>query len=166
MMRKTVLFTIFSLFILELFAQEKNVFLQNSFWESRPSAEQIKKAVAEGNDPAAMNEHSFDPVVMAILADAPFESIQYLLSLNNDQVDKLTHDGRTYIFWAASKGNLPVMKYMVDKGAKVDLEDDHGLSVINFAATGGAQDKAVYDYLIGHGGDLKAKTRQGANALC
>lgn len=164
-MKKIILIASLSLFVMNLFSQKRNILLQNDFWKSQPSVEQIKKVVDEENDPTAMNNRSFDPTAMAILADAPFESIKYILSLNNDKVNTITHDGRTYIFWAAVKGNLPVIKYLIDKGAKADLEDAHGLSVINFAANKGVQNKKLYNYLIQQGADVKATTHNGANAL-
>ena len=96
--------------------------------------ETVKTAIEEGNDPTQLNPNSFDPMVYAILQDAPLETLQYLQSIKDNDVNKLTHDGRTYIFWAAYKGNDSFMQYLLDNGAKTDILDDHGLTPLNFAA--------------------------------
>ena len=148
-------------------AQQKNSLLDAAFWQGKPDVETIKAEVAKGSDPAQLNASNFDPVVMAINANARFESIKFLLDQKGNDVNKLTHDGRTYIFWAASRGNTELMEYLVSKGAKIaHQEDNHGYSVANFAAVGGQQNTNVYDICIKNGADLKKDlTHEGANAL-
>ncbi|MEZ4970169.1 MAG: ankyrin repeat domain-containing protein [Flavobacteriaceae bacterium] len=91
--------------------------------------------------------------------------MDHLVQKGND-VNKRTHDSRTYLFWAASRGDLDVMKYLVEKGAKLDLKDSHGYSVTQFTAAGGQTDTKIYDFLIENGADLKnEKDHDGRNAL-
>ena len=154
------------LFSLTLTAQESNQLLSRDFWGQKPSLAQVKASVAAGNDPSEANGSNFDPVVMAIFGDASEEVIDYLFAQEGNSVNKLTHDGRTYIFWAASRGNFPLVKKFADAGAKMDLVDDHGYSVLNFAANAGVTDTKIYDYLIAKGSNPKVeKTHHGANAL-
>ncbi|WP_304140433.1 hypothetical protein [Mesoflavibacter zeaxanthinifaciens] len=84
---------------------QNNKLLDRKFWSNTTTVEAVKTAIEEGNDPTQLNSNSFDPMVYAILQDAPLETLQYLQSINGNDVNKLTHDGRTYIFWAAYKGN-------------------------------------------------------------
>ncbi|RYY18340.1 MAG: ankyrin repeat domain-containing protein, partial [Chitinophagaceae bacterium] len=163
-------FAVLGLFIamsMTIHAQQKNVFLDPAFWQTKPGPEAIKAAIEKGNDPSEYNPSNFDPVVLAINNGAANESVKYLLEQKGNDVNKLTHDGRTYIFWAASKGNTELMEHLVSKGAKVaGQQDNHGYSVLNFAANGGQKDTKVYDICLKNGADLKKDlTHEGANAL-
>lgn len=151
---------------LTLSAQESNQLLSRDFWSNNPSLADVKASVAAGNDPSEPNGSNFDPVVLAITNDAPVEIVDYLFEQEGNSVNKLTHDGRTYIFWAAYRGNYPLVKKFADAGAQMDLVDDHGYSVLNFAANAGVTDTQIFDYLIAKGSDPKTeKNHNGANAL-
>lgn len=144
----------------------KNTFLNPSFWQAKPDVVAVKAEVAKGNDPAELNAMSMDAVTLAINNSAPNESILYLLDQKGNDVDKITHDSRTYLFWAASKGNVEVMQALVAKGAKTSVQDSHGATPLTFAAAAGQQDIAVYNLLLQHGANLKTElSQEGANAL-
>uniref|UniRef100_A0ABV5EXF1 Ankyrin repeat domain-containing protein n=1 Tax=Formosa undariae TaxID=1325436 RepID=A0ABV5EXF1_9FLAO len=145
--------------------QQSNVFLDRDFWGANPSIETIDLKIKEGNDPVKRNERSFDAVATAILGDAPLLTIEHLLSIEGNDVNKLTHDGRTYIFWAASKGNVELMEYLLKQGARTDISDDHGYNLLNFAATGGQKNTKVYDLCLENGLKLTDVNHNGANAL-
>jgi ankyrin repeat protein len=145
---------------------QKNTLLEQSFWQGQPTVNQIKSEIEKGNSPSQLNGMSFDPVVMAINAQAPTESIQYLLAQQGNEFGKLTHDGRTYLHWAANKGNSEVMKYLITKGAKANIVDSHGSTPLNFAASSGQLNLEVYDICLANGADLKKDlSPEGANAL-
>lgn len=153
--------------VVSSFAQAKNgnVFLERSFWKSAPDVETVKQKIEEGNDPTAKNGNAFDGVTYAILQDAPLATIEYMTSLEGNSVNKLTHDGRTYVFWAAYRSNLPVVKMLLAKGAKLDIVDTHGNTALTFAATNGVTNTEIYDVLIEGGADVKFTDHHGANAL-
>lgn len=145
---------------------QKNTLLDQSFWKGQPDVSQIKAEIDKGNSPSQLNPMSFDAVVMAINADASAASIKYLLDQPGNETSKLTHDSRTYLHWAANKGNVEVMEYLVTKGAKANIEDSHGTTPLNFAAGAGQQNLKVYDICLANGADLKKDLNQdGANAL-
>ncbi|WP_066222495.1 ankyrin repeat domain-containing protein [Formosa haliotis] len=147
-------------------AQENNAFLNREFWGAKPSVETVDLKIKEGNDPTQLNGSSFDPVAYAILQEAPNATIKHLLGIKGNDVNKLTHDGRTYIFWAASKGNIEIMEYLLKHGAKTDILDNHGYSILNFAAAGGQKNTKVYDLCLANGANLKTDLdHHGANAL-
>jgi ankyrin repeat protein len=149
-----------------ILAQKSNIFLDRSFWRTNPSIKTIDTKINLGNDPSALNEHYFDAVTYAILEKVDNETIKYLINKKGNDVNKLTHDGRTYIFWLAYKNNLEMMKYLVSKGAKTDIIDSHGYSLLNFTAVTGVENTKVYDFCFKHGADLKKeKNNDGANAL-
>ena len=160
------LLTTLILFINFSVIAQNNKLLDRKFWSNTTTVEAVKTAIEEGNDPTQLNSNSFDPMVYAILQDAPLETLQYLQSIKGNDVNKLTHDGRTYIFWAAYKGNDSFMQYLLDNGAKTDILDDHGLTILNFAANAGQTNTKVYDLCIKYGANLKKDlNHSGANAL-
>ena len=145
---------------------QKNVLLEPSFWQGKPDVSQVKAEIEKGNSPSQFNSNSFDPVVMAINAQAPNETIKYLLSQPGNEVSKITHDSRIYLHWAASRGNVELMEYLLAKGSKTNVEDSHGMTVLNFAAGGGQTNTQVYDLCLQNGADLKKDlNHDGANAL-
>lgn len=148
------------------FAQPANVFLSRDYWSAQPSIKTINSDIAKGNDISESNKSNFDATAFAILTDNPLSTIEHLLKQKGNSVNKMTHDGRTYIFWAANRGNLKLMEFLVSKGAKTDLTDDKGNSILNFAAAGGQKNLEIYDYCLKLGADLKKDLNpQGANAL-
>jgi len=162
---KKLFVAIFSLVSIAASAQQ-NILLSSPFWQGKPDVAAIQAEVEKGNSPSQLNAMSFDPVVMAINADSPVETIKYLLSQPGNEVNKLTHDSRNYLHWAAIRGNTDAMEYLLDKGAKTDNEDSHGFTPVLFAAGSGQQNTKVYDLLISHGVNLqKSLNADGANAL-
>ncbi len=146
--------------------RSSNALLNQDFWQAQPGVDAVKAEVAKGANPLEMNAMSMDPIVMAINAGAPNESIMYLLEQKGSDVNKLTHDSRTYLFWAAVKGNTDVMQYLISKGAKVTIQDSHGTTPLTFAASGGQQNTKVYDLLVQGGANLKTDVNNdGANVL-
>lgn len=164
-MKNIAIAVIALIFGLPALAQD-NIFLDKDFWNAKPSIETIDLKIKEGHDIAQANSSNFDGVTQAILQDAPLESIKYAISKKGNNVNKLTHDGRTYIFWAASKGNTELITYLIANGAKTNITDDKGSSIINFAASSGQKNTKVYDILLQQGIDINTDvTPSGANAL-
>jgi len=159
-----VVLTLF--FACALVAQKQNIFLKRNFWKTNPSIKIINQKISEGNDISELNNNAFDAVVYSLLENTDSKTIKYLLTKDGNDVNKKTHDGRAYIFWAAYKNNLEIMKYLVSKGAKTNLIDSHGNTFLNFAATTGQTDLELYKYSFKIGADItKEKNHDGANAL-
>ncbi|RWY55667.1 ankyrin repeat domain-containing protein [Mucilaginibacter gilvus] len=153
------------LFIISAQAQQ-NRLLEQSFWQTSPDVNAVKAEIDKGNNPAQFNASSFDPVVLAINAQAPNATIEFLLAQPGNDVAKLTHDGRTYLHWAAYRGNAEITENLLNKGAKINLEDSHGYTPLLFAANSGQQNTKIYDLFIAHGIDLKKElSAEGANVL-
>jgi len=150
---------------LSSFSQD-NIFIGRDFWKTNPTIAQVEEKIKEGNSPSEMTKFGFDAVVYSLLAEADENVIKHLLTKKGNDVNKLTHDGRTYIFWASYKNNLPIVKHLLEKGAKTDVIDDKGYSLLNFTAVGGTTNTNLYDLLIAKGANIvKDKTPKGANAL-
>ncbi|WP_452218475.1 ankyrin repeat domain-containing protein [Lacinutrix undariae] len=162
---KTIITTVTLFLGLTGFAQD-NVFLSRDFWDSKPTVKIVKEKIKEGHNIAESNGNNFDPVVYAILQGVDTKVIKYIQSRDGNDVNKLTHDGRTYIFWAAYKGNIEVMEYLLKEGAKTDITDDKGNTILNFAAASGQKNTEVYELCLENGANLKTDLNpDGANAL-
>lgn len=158
--------SLFALLFSCLGLQAQNVFLERSYWKNNPTVAQVEQDIKKGNNPSELNLNAFDATVYAIIENAPEATIKYLLEQPGNDVNKITHDGRTYIFWAAYKGNTGLMEFLQKKGAKTNLVEDHGYTVLNFAAATGQENTKVYEWCLQYGANLKKDVdHDGANAL-
>ncbi len=164
--RISLLVSLFIVIPIAIAAQGNNVFLNRDYWKANPSIEEIESKIAQGHSISELNRFAFDAVSWALIENVDNETVKHLLSKEGNGVNKLTHDGRTYIFWAAYRSNLEMMKYLVDNGAKTDIIDSHGYSLMNFAAVTGQLDTELYDFCIKNGADITLeKNHDGANAM-
>lgn len=165
-MRNTFTLIISLVFGVSSLLAQDNELLKRDFWKGQPDLQTIQALVEKGHDPKELNENSFDPMVYAILEKTPVNTLTAMVEAYNIEPNTLTHDGRTYIFWAAYAGNVEFMKYLQENGARMDLKDDHGYTVMNFAASTGQKNKKVYQFCIDHGADpLRETDQHGASAL-
>ena len=146
-------------------AQQKNTLLEASFWKTTPNVETVKAEIAKGNNPAEANANAFDVVVLAINNDAPNETIKFLLEQQGNPVNKSTHDNRIYLHWAAYKGNVEMVEYLIKKGSDITLQDSHGATPADFAATSGQSNPALYEAFFKAGLNPAKKYNNGANLL-
>lgn len=146
-------------------AQQKNTLLNQDFWKNKPTTAAVQTEINNGNDPAQFNANSFDPTTLAINNDAPLETIKFLLEQKGNGVNKITHDARTYLHWAAYKGNAELVKYLISKGYDLNIEDSHGYTPLPFAAVNGIPNIDVYEAFFNAGIDVKKKYSNGANLL-
>ncbi|MFV5696134.1 ankyrin repeat domain-containing protein [Flavobacterium sp. LB3P122] len=146
-------------------AQQKNKLLEQSFWKTAPDVNAVKAEIAKGNSPSTSTANAFDATVMAINNDAPVATIKFLLEQPGNEVTKSTHDNRIYLHWAANKGNIEIIKYLIAKGSDINLEDSQGTTPITFAANSGQNNTAVYETFFKAGIDPNKKYRDGVNLL-
>ena len=166
MIKKTVFIIATFLLAHTCLAQDENIFLSRAYWKEKPTLEKVKIDIAEGHNPSELDRYDFDAIGWAILEDTDDEIIKFLLTQEGNGVNKLTHDGRTYIFWAAYKNKLALMKFLLEKGARTDIIDSHGYSLVNFCAVTGQLNTAIYDLCIQQGSKLSEEfNNDGANPL-
>ncbi|OEK02152.1 hypothetical protein BFP97_11735 [Roseivirga sp. 4D4] len=146
-------------------AQQANKLLDRGFWRSKPSLEEVKQKVKEGHSPTEFNSSMFDPTTYAILENNSTDVVKYLVE-QVGEVNTITHDARTYLHWAALRGNTEVMEYLLASGIKIEIVDDGGNNAMMFAARSGQSNKKVYELSMANGLDITAKNeRNGRNVL-
>lgn len=148
-----------------LFASAQNPLLNADFWKKSPDVAVVKSEIAKGNNPADANRGNHDVVSIAINNNAPLASILFLLEQEGNSVSKTTHDGRLYIHWAASRGNVELMKVLLAKGSDIHRTDDKGAIAIAFAASNGQLNPEVYELLFKAGNNPKQKFANGATLM-
>jgi len=144
---------------------QQNTLLSPNFWKSSPDITAVQSEIAKGNNPAELNPMAFDPVVLAINNDAKAEVVKFLIEQPGNGVNKSTHDSRIYLHWAASKGNVELVEYLISKGSDPSLEDSHGTTPIVFAAGNAQTNTKIYDAFFKAGIDPKKKYKDGSNLL-
>ena len=164
-MKKVVLIASFVFAVVSANAQNRNSLLQSDFWKQKPTVEAVKAEISKGNNPAESDQRHFDPTSMAINADAPLETIKFLLDQEGNPVTKGTHHSRTYLHWAASKGNIELVSELLKRGSDAEKGDSYGTPVVAYAASTGQANTALYDTFFKLGSDPKKKYTNGANLL-
>ena len=151
-----VLFTlIITNFHHPLAAQTENPLIERAFWRKKPSLELVQQKIDEGHSLSELNYRGYDALSTAILVTGDLEVTKLLVTNGADIHKKILRSGRTPVFWAVYHNNLELLKYLVSKGAKTDIIDEYGNSLIMYAASSGASDRGLYDYLLKKGLKLK-----------
>lgn len=144
---------------------QNSTLLTSDFWRSNPDLATVKAEIAKGNSPSQANAGSFDPVTMAINNRASTDVIKFLVEQEGNSVTKKTHHSRSYLHWAASSGNIELVKYLIAKGSDVNYQDSHGDVIVAYAASTGNKNTAVYDELFNKGINPKQKFKNGSTLM-
>lgn len=162
---KKIFFISLMLATASLSAQQKNTMLDQSFWKANPDVAAVKAEIAKGNNPAESNQRNMDVTTTAILGGASADVVKFLVDQPGNSVDKITHEGRTYLHWAAMKGNPQVVNVLLVKGSDLNMEEEHGLTPAYLAAANGGCTVAMFETFVKNGLDLKKKYKDGATLL-
>ncbi|MFP3025899.1 MAG: ankyrin repeat domain-containing protein [Wolbachia sp.] len=76
------------------------------------------------------------------------ETVKYLVDEKKANVDAKSCSGCTALHFAAERGHLDIVKYLVDKEANVDAQDNDGCTPLHIAAQNSHFD--IVEYLINH----------------
>ena len=165
MNKSLILLLLAPIFLFAQRPQSTNELHNRTFWQTQPNVATVQQKIKEGHDAVTPNATAFDAVCFAIMAKAPLETVEYLLSLPGNDINKPTHDGRSYLMWAGSAGDLDTMKLLLSKGADTKIVGSHGFNWFTFTVNAGHENTAIYELMVGNGVDLKETNRAGANAI-
>ncbi|MFK7050343.1 ankyrin repeat domain-containing protein [Flavobacterium columnare] len=146
-------------------AQQKNTLLETSFWKKNPDLATVQAEIATGNNPSEFNPSAFDPVALAINNGVSNQVVYYLLQQKGNEINKLTHDERTYLHWAAAKGNIELVEYLINIGANINQEDSHNTTPLVYALTSGNASVQLFETFLKAGLDPKKKYKDKATLL-
>ncbi len=156
---------VIALLLSAYFSNAQSSLLSADFWKNNPNLKTVKKEIKQGNSASEANRGNYDPVSMAINNNASLDVIKFLIDQEGNSVDKTTHDGRLYIHWAANKGNIDLIKYLIEKGTDINRTDDKGATPLAFAASNGQIDKGVYEAFFKAGVSPKYRNANGATFM-
>ena len=166
-MRNFFLIISLLLFSISVFTQqpEDNIFLERDFWKGKPSIELVKTKIDEGNNPAEQDDFGFDAVSYAIIDNTPFETIKFLLTLDGNPITKKTHGNITYLLWAAYKGNITLIKHLIELGSDIEFTTARGTNILLMSGFGSQQDTLLYDYFLSKGVNINSNNSNKMNIL-
>lgn len=128
-------------------------------WHGRPEAvatllangADARRTDPRGNTALHHAAHSTDPAVAALLLDA------------HSDINAVNHDGVTPVYVAAKSGNWRVAKFLIERGAKLNLEG--AVPALNAAARCDDDDAAGVELFIKHKAKLDATDLDGCSPL-
>ncbi|XP_076115762.1 uncharacterized protein LOC143083389 isoform X2 [Mytilus galloprovincialis] len=86
------------------------------------------------------------------------------LSLKNRAYLDLREDGKTPLMWAAERGHLEVVRYLVSYGSPLEAKDSNlGMTALMLAAVWGRLE--VVMHLVNHGSQIDVQDQNGYTAL-
>ena len=146
-------------------AQSRNTLLDQNFWKSKPTVENVQAEISKGSNASQFNPTNMDPAVLAIINDAPLETIKFLVEQPGNGVDKVTHEGRTYLHWAGLRANHDAVKYLLEKGSDINLLEAHDFDILTIISTNGSSKKETFELLEKYGVKINKKYEDGSTAL-
>jgi len=67
------------------------------------------------------------------IRESNLENIKYWVTKRHANVNSQDKDGKTALWWAAFHGNLELVKFLLDKNADADIEDNLGQKPLHIA---------------------------------
>ena len=143
----------------------QNTLLNSDFFNKKTTIAQIQEEVAKGNSISEMDKKTFDPATFAILQNSPLETIIYIIESEGNGINKITHDNRIYLHWACFKGNIELVKYLLEKGSDMYAKDYRGATPFIFAASNGQTNPELYEIFFKRGVNPKYRHENGETLL-
>ena len=115
-----------------------------------------------GNRPRPTTKFVYDTSLVRAVKISDEDRVRTLMYANVD-VNEMNYAGITPLTIAAEKGNMNIIKILVEEGAGVNDKSSYGVTPIISAAAAGNTE--AVEYLVSQGADVTAKDDWGKTAL-
>ena len=106
----------------------------------------------------------YEPNIFQACKEGKLTSVQWLIEQENEYNKNITDsDKKTPLHYACEEGHLPIVKYLISKGANIEARDKDEKTALHYATFRG--DYPIIEYLISKGANLKAKNKYGQTPL-
>ena len=134
-----------------------------AFQAARDGDVKTLSAYFEAGLPAEIVNDRGDTLLILAAYHTHPEAVKVLLDQEKTPIEAKNKMGFTALTGAAYRGNLPIVKQLAAKGAKLDSANARGQTPLMYAAMFGRAE--VVAYLIEKKADLNAKDSEGRTAL-
>jgi len=69
------------------------------------------------------------------------------------------------LFWAAYKGNVTLIKYLIELGSEIEFTNAKGTNILLMSGFGAQQDTLLYDYFLSKGVNINSNNSNKTNIL-
>lgn len=115
------------------------------------------------NDDHTPSSNDHQALLIKSVSDNCLQEVVNIMSNCNPDVNCVDEHGMSPLQHACYKGNLQMVKYLIDQAADVNQNDhEHGYTALMFAALGGHA--SVLNLLLEHGANIYAVNSVGRNA--
>ena len=87
--------------------------------------------------------------------------VHYLLEKRNVHVDTIGYYHKTSLHWACACGHLPIVEYLISKGANIEAKDGDGWTPLHYGCE--RCKLPIVKYLISIGANIEAKDKEEKN---
>jgi len=130
---------------------------------NRPSS--VRLLLQLGADPNRLDAHG-DPIALIAAANSHGEILLDLWQHGMDVNARSTSSGSAALHEAISSHREPALRFLVEHGANVNLQDDRGETALMKAACNDSPDAASWvDLLLRNGADRTIKNKSGQTAF-
>lgn len=128
----------------------------------------LTKSIVCPDDSNPATDWEYTPLHYVASRGRVFSMVKELVEDENVPVDIQTQSNQnTALHLAASRGNLNVVEFLIEKGANPNLLDHQGGTALHYAAAGdnGEVDRDIIHCLIENGADFKKTVHSGSSML-
>jgi ankyrin repeat protein len=91
------------------------------------------------------------------------DGIKKIISENPDRINQIDKDGNSFLHRAVHTGNVDMVKFLVSRGADVNVKDNYGQTPVQIAAQ--LDDVQIIIHLVSHGAEINIKNSIGKTPL-